>query len=31
VVKPVRERFDERVGRVILKLHGEGYLVRKEK
>lgn len=28
VVKPTVERFDERVGRVILKLHGQGYLVR---
>ena len=27
VVRPVRERFDERVGRVILKQHGEGYLL----
>jgi RNA ligase (TIGR02306 family) len=31
VVKPLKERFDERVGRVILKLHGEGYLTRKSK
>lgn len=31
VIKPVKERFDERIGRVILKLHGEGYLTRKEK
>jgi len=30
VIKPVHERFDERVGRVILKLHGEDYLLRKE-
>lgn len=30
VVKPIRERFDPRVGRVILKLHGEGYLTRKD-
>ena len=29
VVKPTRERFDHRVGRVILKLIGEGYLLRK--
>jgi RNA ligase (TIGR02306 family) len=29
VVKPVVERFDDRIGRVILKLHGEGYLTRK--
>ncbi len=28
VVKPVRERFHERLGRVILKLAGEGYLTR---
>lgn len=31
VVRPVKERFDERVSRVILKRHGEGYLTRKEK
>jgi hypothetical protein len=30
VVRPIRERFDERIGRVVLKLHGEGYLLRKE-
>lgn len=30
VVKPVHERFDDRIGRVVLKLHGEGYLTRKE-
>jgi RNA ligase (TIGR02306 family) len=30
VVKPVYERFDDRIGRVILKLHGEGYLTRKK-
>jgi RNA ligase (TIGR02306 family) len=30
VVKPVRERYDDRLGRVILKLHGEGFLTRKE-
>jgi len=29
VVRPVRERFDERVGRVILKMVGEGYHTRK--
>lgn len=29
VVRPVQERWDDRVGRVILKLHGEGYLLRK--
>lgn len=28
VVRPTVERFDDRVGRVILKLHGEGYLTR---
>src|SRR3972149_2610059 len=26
VVKPMIERFDDRIGRVILKYHGEGYL-----
>jgi RNA ligase (TIGR02306 family) len=30
VVKPVRERSHPELGRVILKLHGEGYLTRKE-
>lgn len=30
VVRPVRERFERHVGRVILKMHGEGYLTRKE-
>lgn len=29
VVKPLVERYDHKVGRVILKLHGEGYLTRK--
>ena len=29
VVKPAKERFDEQIGRVILKLHGEGYISRK--
>ena len=29
VIKPVRERFDDRIGRVILKCHGESYLTRK--
>lgn len=29
VVKPVIERFDDRITRVILKYHGEGYLTRK--
>ncbi len=28
VVRPVVERFDERIRRVILKLHGEGFLTR---
>lgn len=27
VIKPVKERFDVRVGRVVLKLHGEAYLL----
>lgn len=31
VVRPVKERFDERIQRVALKYHGEGYLTRKEK
>lgn len=31
VVRPVKERWDPRVGRVILKRHGEGYLLRKKK
>lgn len=30
VVKPLVERFDARIGRVFLKLPGEGYLTRKE-
>lgn len=29
VVKPTTERFDDRIGRVILKQIGEGYLTRK--
>lgn len=29
VVRPVRERYDHRCGRVILKAIGEGYLLRK--
>lgn len=29
VLRPVRERHHERLGRVILKRHGEGYLTRK--
>lgn len=28
VVRPVKERFDERTQRVCLKYHGEGYLLR---
>lgn len=31
VVKPVKERWNEEVGRVVLKRHGEGYLLRKKK
>lgn len=31
VVRPVKERWDDRIGRVILKIHGESYLTRKEK
>lgn len=30
VGRPVRERFDRRVGRVILKMVGEGYLLSKD-
>lgn len=30
VIRPTVERFDDRIGRVILKLHGEGGLTRKE-
>lgn len=30
VIRPLEERFDGRVGRVILKLHGEGYLLGKK-
>lgn len=29
VVRPVKERFSEEIGRVILKLHGEAFLLRK--
>jgi len=29
VIHPVRERFDERLGRVIVKMVGEDYLLRK--
>jgi len=31
VIKPTKERWNARLGRVILKLHGEGFLLRKEK
>lgn len=31
VIKPVKERWHDEVGRVILKRHGEGYLLRKKK
>ena len=31
VVKPVKERWNQEIGRVILKRHGEGYLLRKKK
>lgn len=31
VVKPVIERYDDQIGRVILKRHGEGYLLRQKK
>ncbi len=30
VLRPVRERVHDRLGRVILKRHGEGYLTRKD-
>lgn len=30
VVKPVKERWDPSIGRVILKMVGEGYLLRKQ-
>lgn len=30
VIRPLRERFDERLGRVILKLHGQGHLLRRK-
>jgi RNA ligase (TIGR02306 family) len=29
VVRPAQERYDLRAGRVVLKMHGEGYLTRK--
>jgi RNA ligase (TIGR02306 family) len=28
VVRPLKERFDERIQRVVLKYHGEGYLLK---
>jgi RNA ligase (TIGR02306 family) len=28
VIKPLRERFDDRVGRVILKMHSQAYLLK---
>jgi len=31
VVKPLVERWDSHIGRVILKRHGDGYLLRKKK
>ncbi len=31
VVRPTKERWHQEVGRVILKRHGEGYLLRKKK
>lgn len=31
VVKPVKERWDPQIGRVVLKMHGQGYLLRKKK
>lgn len=31
VVRPIKERYDSHIGRMILKYHGEGYLTRKEK
>lgn len=31
VVRPIKERYDDHVGRVILKLHGDAYLQRKSK
>jgi len=29
IVKPLRERYDDELGRVILKMRGEGFLTRK--
>ncbi len=31
VVKPLKERWNDEIGRVILKRHGEGFLLRKKK
>jgi len=31
VVKPTTERYDDHIGRVILKRHGEGYLLRRKR
>lgn len=31
VIKPVIERFNDEIGRVILKIHGEGYLTGKKR
>jgi len=31
VIRPAKERFDPAIGRVILKLHGEGFLLRGKK
>lgn len=31
VIRPITERWNEKIGRVILKRHGEGYLLRKKK
>ena len=31
VIRPIRERWNEKIGRVVLKRHGEGYLLRKKK
>lgn len=31
VIKPVVERFNDEIGRVILKIHGEGYLLGKKR
>jgi RNA ligase (TIGR02306 family) len=28
VIRPLQERWDDEIGRVILKVHGEGYLLR---